>query len=79
MHTGGYEFFYFYTPRSKGRAREEHEPLTYEQMKNTWYDHLSTGSKGHVHDEHEPLNDKQMINSRIYRLCMQTLLYEIAE
>jgi hypothetical protein len=59
MHTNGYMFSYVYTIGSKGRVHEEHEPITYEQTRNTCSNHLSIESKGCVRQEHKPLNDEQ--------------------
>jgi hypothetical protein len=53
--------------RSKGRVREEHEPLTYEQTQKEGVYHPSSGSKGSAHEEHKPLNDEHRMNSRTYQ------------
>ena len=63
MYTNGFVFSYVCSTGSKGRVREEHEPLTYEQTPETCESHPSSGSKGLVHQEQEPLNDEQVKNT----------------
>jgi hypothetical protein len=79
MYTNGFMLSYVYSTRSKGRVREEHGPLTYEQTPKTCVSHSSTGLKGLVHQEHEPLNDEQVKNNEKSSLYTSTTLYEIAK